>query len=156
MPASAADAASPLAADAPCPCGRGAHGGARRATGATLRYADCCGRWHRGPEALQAPDAETLMRSRYSAYVLDLLDYLLATWHPSRRPAELQANEPGLRWLGLSVLRHVQAGEGLARVSFVARSKLGGRAHRLQENSSFVKEADGRWYYLDAEGDAGH
>ena len=23
------------------------------------------------------------MRSRYSAYVLGLIDYLLATWHPS-------------------------------------------------------------------------
>jgi SEC-C motif-containing protein len=37
-------------------------------------------------------------------------------------------------------------------VSFVARSKLAGRAHRLQETSRFVREAE-RWYYLD--GDVG-
>ena len=58
----------------PCPCGSGAP------------YADCCGRWHAGPLHLQAPSAEALMRSRYSAFVLARPDYLLATWHPSTRP----------------------------------------------------------------------
>lgn len=90
------------------------------------------------------------MRSRYSAYVLDLLDYLLATWHPSSRPTTLAPNEPGLRWLGLSVKAHTQQDESHATVAFVARSKLSGRAHRLQEISRFVRE-DGRWFYLDGE-----
>ena len=39
-------------------------------------------------------------------------------------------------------------GDGRAEVLFVARSKLGGRAHRLQECSRFVRES-GRWYYID-------
>lgn len=34
-------------------------------------------------------------------------------------------------------------------VEFVARYKLGGRAHRLHETSRFLKE-DGRWLYLEA------
>jgi SEC-C motif-containing protein len=34
-------------------------------------------------------------------------------------------------------------------VDFVARSKLGGRAHRLHEVSEFVREG-GHWYYVDA------
>ena len=88
------------------------------------------------------------MRSRYSAFVRDELDYLLATWHASTRPASLAPNEPGLRWLGLEVKRHVQQDAEHAWVEFVARSKWGGRAHRLQETSRFVRE-DGRWFYLD-------
>ena len=122
----------------PCPCGR------------PLAYAACCGRWHAGPQALQAPTAEDLMRSRYSAFTLDLLDYLQATWHPSTRPATLEPMPAGLRWLGLEVRRHSQQDADHASVEFVARSKLGGRAERLHETSRFVRE-DGRWFYVDGE-----
>ena len=119
-----------------CPCGRPA------------AYEQCCGRWHAGPTRLQAPDAESLMRSRYSAFVRELDDYLLDTWHPSTRPASVSF-EAGLRWLGLDVKRHLPQGEDRAIVEFVARSKLGGRAHRLHETSRFVRE-DGHWFYIDA------
>jgi len=90
------------------------------------------------------------MRSRYSAYVLGDHDYLLSTWHPRTRPAHLEADPPGLRWLGLEVRRHQTQDDGHASVEFVARSKWGGRAHRLHENSLFLKE-DGRWFYLEGE-----
>ena len=90
------------------------------------------------------------MRSRYAAHVLDRRDYLLATWHPSTRPAELPPPEPGLRWLGLDVRRHVAIDADHATVEFVARSKLGGRAHRLHERSRFVREG-GRWFYVDGD-----
>lgn len=118
--------------------------------GAPRRYEDCCGRFHSGPLHLQAPDAEALMRSRYSAYVHDLIDYLLATWHPSTRPSTIEPNLPGLRWLGLDVKKHEVQDADHATVEFVARSKLGGRAHRLQEKSRFVRE-DGRWFYVDGD-----
>ncbi|MDP4300587.1 YchJ family metal-binding protein [Leptothrix discophora] len=114
--------------------------------------ADCCGRWHGGALHLQAPDALALMRSRYSAYVLDRLDYLRETWDPARCPADLAPNEPGLRWLGLSIRRHEVIDADHARVSFVARSKSGGKAHRLVETSRFERR-DGRWLYID--GDVG-
>ena len=127
-------------ADAPCPCGH---------PRPTL---DCCGRWHAGPQHLQAPDAEALMLSRYSAYVLGLNDYLLATWHASTRPVEMPPLQPDLRWLGLEVRRHQADGDGQAVVEFVARSKVAGRATRLVEVSRFVREA-GRWFYVD--GDVG-
>jgi SEC-C motif-containing protein len=134
----------------PCPCGLPATHGA------------CCGRYHAGLPAhgLSAPSAEALMRSRYSAFVLGLNDYLLATWHSSTRPATLGPNEPGLRWLGLQVKRAwpalpADAPHGAqpsaaqeAFVEFVVRSKLGGRAHRLHEISRFVREG-GRWFYVD-------
>lgn len=132
----------------PCPCGR------LDASRQPIAYADCCGRWHRGEPA---PDAESLMRSRYSAFVLDLHPYLLATWHPSTRPASIEPNEPGLKWLGLEVRRHTVQDADHATVEFVARSKLGGRALRLHETSRFMREPagpdgnEGRWLYLDGD-----
>lgn len=92
------------------------------------------------------------MRSRYCAYVLDRLDYLSDTWHPRTRPADLTVNPPGLRWLGLEVRSHRVTGPDRAEVSFVARSKLGGRAQRLQETSRFERaalEGAPRWYYVE-------
>ena len=88
------------------------------------------------------------MRSRYSAYVLGLEDYLLATWHGSTRPAALNLGvEAPEKWLGLEVRAHA-ASDDTATVEFVARCRVGGRAQRLHEVSRFVRE-DGRWYYVD-------
>ncbi len=91
------------------------------------------------------------MRSRYSAYVLHLEDYLLATWHATTRPQSLDLGEDdGTRWLGLEVRRCTQDDENHATVEFVARYRIAGRGHRLHEISRFVRE-DGRWYYLSGE-----
>jgi SEC-C motif-containing protein len=125
----------PTPAD-PCPCGLPA------------AYADCCGRWHAGSARLQAPDAAALMRSRYSAYARGLVDYIVDTWHPRTRPPAIEPDPPGLRWLGLELRRHAPTGVDQATVEFVARSKLGGRAHRLHETSRFER-VDGRWFYVD-------
>lgn len=122
---------------APCPCGSG------------RVLADCCARHLEGrPGGLPAPTAEALMRSRYTAFVFDQREHLLATWHPGTRPAAMEPPEPGLRWLGLTVKAHRMIDADHAEVEFVARSKLGGRAHRLHETSRFVREG-GRWYYVD-------
>lgn len=118
----------------PCPCG-------------APDYAACCGRYHNG---IPAPDAEALMRSRYSAYVLKREPYLLATWHPSTRPAALDLDTDNAKWLGLKVKKHSPQDQEHATVEFVARYKIGGRAHRLHEVSRFVRE-DGRWYYVDGQ-----
>jgi SEC-C motif-containing protein len=90
------------------------------------------------------------MRSRYSAYVLGLDDYLLATWHASTRPATLESHQPGLKWLGLEVRRAWIVDPTLAYVEFVARSRLVFKGQRLHETSRFVFE-DGRWWYVDGE-----
>lgn len=89
------------------------------------------------------------MRSRYTAYTLGREDYLLATWHPSTRPASLNLDEPPVpKWLGLKVVSRQQTGPNNALVAFVARYKVGGRAYRLEETSRFER-LDGRWYYVD-------
>lgn len=89
------------------------------------------------------------MRSRYSAYVLGLEPYLLATWHSSTRPERLDLAADGpTKWLGLDIKRHVMQAEDRAIVEFVARYRVAGRGHRLHEISNFVRE-DGCWFYVD-------
>ena len=112
-----------------------------------MAYSACCGRFIDHWEAAPAPDAEHLMRSRYTAFVCENAPYLLATWHRSERPPEL-AFEPGAKWLGLQVKDFVATGADTAEVEFVARFRVAGRAVRLHERSRFVQEA-GRWYYVD-------
>lgn len=91
------------------------------------------------------------MRSRYSAYVLGLEDYLRATWHPATRPAALGLDDaPRPQWLGLTVKAHRPLDATHATVEFIARYKLNGRAFRLHETSRFER-VDGRWLYVDGE-----
>ena len=124
-----------------CPCGR------LDAKHRVLRYTACCGLAHaRQPPA---PDAESLMRSRYSAFVRGDVTYLLATWHASTRPATLEL-EPGAKWLGLEIKQHRTTNEDRAEVEFVARFRMAGRAVRQHELSRFVRE-DGHWYYVDGD-----
>ena len=90
------------------------------------------------------------MRSRYSAYVLQLASYLLATWHASTRPATVEF-EVGTKWLGLSVKSVRETGPDRAEVEFVARYRVGGDAAvRLHELSRFVRE-NSRWFYVDGD-----
>ncbi len=119
---------------ASCPCG----------SGRALEV--CCGPFHAGAPA---PDAERLMRSRYSAYVLGLEDYLRATWHPDTCPAALELDAtPRPHWLGLAVKAHTPQDDTHATVEFVARYKLNGRAFKLHETSRF-EQVDGCWLYIE-------
>ena len=120
---------------APCPCGG-------------KRFGACCAPLLAGTAA--ATDAERLMRSRYTAFSLGVTQYLLDTWHPATRPAELRLDVPAPRWIGLAVLAHARTGETTAQVEFVARYRVGGRACRLHETSRFER-LDGRWYYIDGD-----
>lgn len=130
-----------LRPDADCPCGRS------DSRGRVQSYAQCCGRYLDGDAP--APDAESLMRSRYSAFVLERVAYLRESWHARTRPSDL-ALEPGVKWLGLEVKWHRVIDTDHAEVEFVARSRVAGRGHRLHETSRFVREG-GRWFYVDGE-----
>jgi SEC-C motif-containing protein len=132
----------------PCPCGR------RDARDRPRAYGQCCGRYIEDFAGTPAPDAESLMRSRYTAFVCERAHYLLATWHRTTRPASLDF-EPGVMWLGLDVRARSASDAGHAQVEFVARQRgRSGAAVRLHERSRFVREPDGelnRWYYLDGD-----
>lgn len=120
--------------DLPCPCDP------------ARRYADCCGPLHAGASAR---DAEALMRSRYSAYVMGLEDYLVSSWHPSTQP-QPPLLEPGarLKWLRLKVIEHRIIDDDHAEVEFEARCLENGVRRDLHERSRFVRER-GHWFYID-------
>jgi SEC-C motif-containing protein len=121
-----------------CPCGSGAS------------YAACCGPLHSG--AGIASTALQLMRSRYSAFAVHDEGYLLATWHPSKRPPSVDL-EPALEWRRLQI-REVADGteaDDTGTVEFVAHywdptENLYGRHHEI---SRFVRQ-QGRWLYVEA------
>jgi SEC-C motif-containing protein len=123
-------------ANGPCPCGNGEP------------YPQCCGRLHRG-EA-DAPTAEALMRSRFSAFAVGDTAYLLRSWHPSTRPARLRL-DPAERWTRLEILGTDRGGllDNAGTVAFRAHYRAGGVPGTLTEHSRFTR-ADGRWVYLDA------
>ncbi len=127
----------------PCPCGR------RDRREKPFTYALCCGRYVDDFDHTPAPDAESLMRSRYTAFVHQRADYLLATWAASRRPSQVTF-DADVKWLGLDVRSRSVLDADHAEVEFVARQRdASGAAARLHERSRFVREADERWYYLD-------
>lgn len=109
--------------------------------GSGLAYSECCGPLHQGTPAAHP---EALMRSRYSAFVLGLGDYLLQTWHPSTRPTELKL-EGSPQWSSLQVLSAGTRGDA-GQVHFRATYRSGKGWGYLEEVSDFSKEA-GRWYY---------
>ena len=124
----------------PCPCGRT---DARRKP---LAFVQCCGPFIAGQPA---PDAQSLMRSRYTAYVIGDEAYLRATWQPDTCPADVGA-DPSTRWLGLEVRDTKSLDADHAEVEFVARYRMQGRGGRLHERSRFRRDAHGHWLYVDA------
>ena len=113
------------------------------------QYAGCCGRFHRG-EA-EAPTAEQLMRSRYSAFVVLDAGYLLRTWHPETRPAGLEL-DPAVQWRRLDIVSTRRGGplDSEGTVEFAAHFRHAGEKGVQRETSRFVR-VDCRWYYLDAD-----
>jgi SEC-C motif domain protein len=132
---------------AACPC--------RSSQAQPLPYGQCCAPWHQGLHATPPRHAQTpeqLMRSRYSAYVLQLGSYLLATWYGESSPGEIDF--PPTKWLGLDI-QHSAASNDAGIVEFIARYRDStGRAHRLHETSRFLREGVGeqaRWFYIDGQ-----
>jgi len=124
-----------------CPCGSG------------KTYAACCELYHRQHNA---PTAEALMRSRYSAFVFGLVDYLYETTHPNYRAKNLKVDIAStcksLAWTRLEVMETWQGGEGdkvgkvTFRASFVQEGKEG-----LHTEYSRFKRFGKAWMYVDGE-----
>lgn len=127
----------------PCPCG------------STRTYGECCGPLHKHERAPES--AEALMRSRYSAFALGNVEWLietLATEHEDRVMAErvLAASIREVcragRFMALTV-RETSENANTARVRFHVRVFSGGRDRSFEETSDFVREPVG-WRYLGA------
>jgi len=121
-------------------------------------YESCCKPLHCGVR--RAVTAEQLMRSRYSAFVLSEVDYLIAT-HPdpvtpsAKRRNGLLENCREARWLGLKILavESGEVGDRKGTVRFEAWFRAGGQRHVMQELSLFQRRdgaCDGDWLYIKA------
>lgn len=89
------------------------------------------------------------MRSRYCAFVRQDAAYLLRTWHPDTRPANIDFHGPQPVWRSLEI-RRTEAGtaaDDTGRVEFVAHYLSEGRPGTLHETSRFVRR-DGQWLYV--------
>ena len=116
-----------------CPCGG-------------VSFAQCCEPFVVGKQ--HPTQVEALMRSRYTAYTLANVVYLLQTWADETKPSLPLINpETPLKWIDLRVLNHTQETDN-GIVEFIARYKLNGKMHQIHEISRFVHRNE-RWYYLD-------
>lgn len=89
------------------------------------------------------------MRSRFKAFRDADAEWLLASWHPSTRPADLDlTNNP--RWRGLQIVDLVDGGpdDDTGVVEFRATYVAGPGDVRIQHERSCFVRGDGRWYYL--------
>jgi len=114
--------------------------------GSGKMFSTCCAPYITTLE--KAPTAETLMRSRYSAYCVQAGDYLVATTHSSTRKfhkkEDIMEWSKSNQWLKLEILK---AEETVVEFkAYFLDDRLKATVHH--EKSSFVKE-DGSWFYVD-------
>lgn len=124
-----------------CPCGN------------SKLFSECCEPIILGKQA--ALTAEALMRSRYSAFATNQVDYLLESNHPSTRG---QIDRDSMadwakrsEWLGLEILSTSDGGENdlEGEVEFRCRYRLKGQECTLHEFSQFKRGEKNRWFYVD-------
>jgi len=120
--------------------------------GSGKKFDKCCGPFLAGKE--QPPTAEALMRSRYTAYVVEDYPYVLRTCHASTRPDDDEFDDStSVKWTGLEIIETEAGGEGddEGTVEFIARYQAPeGGDLGMHEKGSFVRE-DGQWFYLDGD-----
>ena len=93
------------------------------------------------------------MRSRYAAYALQQIDYIIRTTVPAQQPllnvAAIAQWSREAQWLGLTVHQHIpRIGKWHAQVAFTAHFAEHGSAHEHHELSAFV-QINGAWYFID-------
>ncbi|MGB0205235.1 MAG: YchJ family protein [Neptuniibacter sp.] len=125
-----------------CPCG----------SGKPFQY--CCEPIVSGQKS--APTAEALMRSRYTAFAMGAIDYLINTTAPEKRgedDAEILAEQVKYtNWTGLTILGKNLGGrsdqEGM--VEFEAQFETDDQNGTLYEKSNFRRENE-QWVYVDGD-----
>jgi SEC-C motif-containing protein len=104
-------------------------------------YSDCCEPLLKGQAATSA---EALMRSRFSAFSLQQSDYLLASWHPTTRPNQIELDVK-TQWKRLDIIT-AENDKQQGQVHFKAYYKEQNEWHLLEETSKFLCE-NGHWFY---------
>ena len=122
-----------------CPCGSGKN------------YVDCCARVHQN--MMYAETAEDLMRSRYTAFVMAMGDYLVNSYHSSTRDGankqQLVDWAKSVEFLGLEIRRTWKGGkdDDEGKVEFKAHYKEGRKRRVLHQRALFSREY-GSWVYV--------
>ena len=126
----------------PCPCT------------SKIPFDRCCGPYISGAKAPE--NAELLMRSRFSAYAMGKVDYLIETTAEAERGAlsreELAAYCKSISCVGLKILSREAGGPGddTGSVKFHASLQVNGKRQLHSELSRFSRE-EGRWRYVDGD-----
>lgn len=100
----------------------------------------------------QADTAEELMRSRYTAFVVADINYLMNSHHPKTRPVKERKSilrwTKSVKWIKLEVhqTKAGQINDTEGWVQFTAYFIEDGKVDTIHENSYFTKE-NGKWYY---------
>lgn len=119
-----------------CPCG------------SEKSYSQCCEPFL--SDMAQPDTAESLMRSRYTAYTRKDSAYLYKTWHSITQPKSINLDDDAMHWDRLEVVR-TEAGQPTDEtgiVEFIAHFTIDGQSGQLHEISEFTKES-GIWFYKD-------
>ena len=114
--------------------------------GSTKQFQDCCEPIIKGIH--KAKTAETLMRSRYSAYTIHEADYLVATTHISQRKYHVKAEildwATTNKWLQLEIINTTE--NTVEFKAYFSDNTLQNHIHH--ELSTFIFE-NGSWFYVD-------
>lgn len=116
-----------------------------------LDYTDCCQPLHLAQTTAQT--AEQLMRSRYSAFVLQHIDYIIVTTAPAQQHlldhTALLDWSKNTDWQGLDVIKHqANIDKNHSLVEFKAYFQQDSERCVHHELSAFVL-IDSKWYFLD-------
>ncbi|WP_026725096.1 YchJ family protein [Flavobacterium sasangense] len=116
--------------------------------GNSIPFQDCCEPYIKG--IANAPTAEKLMRSRYSAFATGAADYLVNTTHISKRrfhnKKDILAWSQANKWLKLEVLASTET--TVTFKAYYLDENLKAQVH--YEHSTFKLE-NGKWFYVDGE-----
>ncbi|WP_028889274.1 YchJ family protein [Tenacibaculum ovolyticum] len=117
-------------------------------------YNECCKNAHQNIESVTT--AESLMRSRYSAFVLANINYLQESHHSTTRPSNREKKEiltwtKSVEWIKLEIINTTKGcyTDLTGTVEFKAFFMENGNIDIIHENSSFCKE-NNHWKYLKA------
>ncbi|HET6558258.1 MAG TPA: YchJ family metal-binding protein [Prolixibacteraceae bacterium] len=122
-----------------CPCG------------SSLPFQDCCEPLITGRR--EAATCQALMRSRYVAFTMANIDYLMKSHHSSTRPVkerkQIKKWAESVQWMGLTVLntKDGEASDQTGYVEFRALYLEKGNMQQIHENSFFKRE-NNRWVYV--------
>ncbi|MBN1967783.1 MAG: YchJ family protein [Candidatus Delongbacteria bacterium] len=121
-----------------CPCG------------IDKTYEECCGAIINGNKLAETP--ESLMRSRYSAYVKGEVDYIKSSMHPVKQKEFNRENveewSKQSTWQKLEIIGNSSLSDGTGIVEFKAHYSVEGNEHIHHEIAQFKKHED-KWFFYD-------